>query len=70
MTLTPAYGRDYKSQKDVKSAWEDGKDFVIADLFHPDNGRYINKQDAVSGGIKSVNIRYKKLTQICSIRIS
>lgn len=25
--LTPAYGRDYKSAKDVKAAWAEGKDF-------------------------------------------
>jgi hypothetical protein len=28
LTLTPAYGRDYKSKKAVVQDWEDGKDFI------------------------------------------
>ena len=26
--LTPAYGRTYKSQKEVHEAWHSGKDFI------------------------------------------
>lgn len=62
MTLTPAYGRDYKSKKAVKADWESGKDFTIADMFHPDSGRYVNKADLDPG--ERVMIRYKRLTQI------
>ncbi len=63
MTLTPAYGRDYKSKAEVLKAWDEGKDFVIADMFHPDSGRFCNKQDVQ----ESVNIRYKGLRQVCVI---
>jgi hypothetical protein len=28
-TLTPAYGRDYKTGADAVAAWNDGKDFKI-----------------------------------------
>jgi hypothetical protein len=66
MILTPAYGRDYKSAKEVKADWEANKDFVIADISSPDDGRMINKQDAPKG---TYNIRYKKLTQICVITV-
>lgn len=29
MTVTPAYGRDYKTKGEVLKAWSDGKDFII-----------------------------------------
>lgn len=66
MTLTPAYGRDYTSQKAVKADWDANKDFVIADVFGGQAGRMINKQDAPKG---TYNIRYKKLTQVCVITV-
>ena len=28
-TLTPAYGQDYKSAKEVKTAFEGGQDFIL-----------------------------------------
>lgn len=49
--LTPAYGRDYTSQKAVLADWNAGKDF----LYH---GRPFNLNDALSVGIPTVNIRY------------
>ena len=69
MELTPAYGRDYKSAKEVKEAWEAGKDFVINDITSPNDGSYINKEDASKAGMKSVLIRYKKLTQITNVKV-
>jgi hypothetical protein len=48
MTLVPAYGRDYKTAKEVKEAWEQGKDFEVADMFTT-GGRYCNKQDIGKG---------------------
>lgn len=70
MTLTPAYGRDYKNKKEVQEAWDGNKDFIITDMSSKDNGRYINKSDAIVGGIKSVTIRYKKLTMVTIIKVS
>ncbi len=64
MTLTPAYGRDYKSAKAVKEDWDAEKDFVIADMFHPDYGRYINKQQ-LSG---TAMIRYDKQRKLVSVK--
>lgn len=69
MTLTPAY-RDYNSKKEVLEALNNGKDFIIADFMNKDSGRYCNKQDLISMGLKSVMIRYKKLTQIQSFKLS
>lgn len=66
LQLIPAYGRDYKSAKAVKSAWNEGKDFQIADFFHPDNGRYINLPDSRKGDI--LNIRFNANRDICQIK--
>lgn len=65
MTLTPAYGRDYKSTKEVKAAWEAGQDFVIADMFSGDCGRYVNKPQLPG---QSVTIRYAQLRKVCVVR--
>lgn len=68
-TLVPAYGRDYKTAKEVKAAWEAGKDFRVADFFDPQDGKLANLQSAKEAGWKTVNIRYKKLTQVASIKV-
>ena len=67
ITLTPAYGRDYKNQNDVKSDFNNNKDFIIADFFNQWDGKPANKQDLKSE-YNQVMIRYKKLTQICVIK--
>lgn len=61
LTLTPAYGRDYKSKKAVEADWHAGKDFVINDMSHPDDGRYTNKEDMTRAGSHShVHIRFNQ----------
>lgn len=69
MTVTPAYGRDYKSGKAAKEDWEAGKDFIINDMRDPYDGKPINLEDAKKSGIKSISIRYKKLTQVCIVKV-
>lgn len=63
ITLTPAYGRDYKSKKAVQADWDAGKDFIIADVFHKYDGKPANKQD-LAKEYKEVFIRYNGLRQI------
>jgi hypothetical protein len=61
LTLTPAYGRDYKSKKAVIEAWNAGKDFEIANPGFPS---YINREDADNDpAMYTVSIRYKGLTR-------
>lgn len=74
LTLVPAYGRDYKTAKEVKEAWSSNKDFLICDISAgADDGRYINLADAtdVRCGVEvsAVKIRYKKLTQLVIIKV-
>lgn len=60
LTVTPAYGRDYKSLKAAKEDWQDGKDFV-----ETTSGQYINRAQVVEMKQKmNVMVRYKKLTMI------
>jgi hypothetical protein len=61
-TLTPAYGRDYKSAKELKEDFEANKDFILQP-----SGQYINKEQ-IAPGI-TVNIRYKKNMSVCPIKI-
>ena len=63
-TLTPAYGRDYKSKAAVIEAFDAGKDFIEAA-----SGRYANKASAVEAGVAEVNIRYKALRSVCVVRV-
>lgn len=60
MTIVPAYGRDYKSARAAKDDWTAGKDFLIADMSSPHDGRYVNVKDY--GG--RVTIRYAGLTKV------
>ena len=64
LTLIPAYGRDYKSKKEVLADWNAGKDFRIATA-----SGYINKEDATKGSLREVNIRYKGLRSIAVIKL-
>ena len=66
ITVIPAYGRDYKSVKEVKEAYEAGKDFIIQDMFSGNDGRAVNKEDAVREGVQ-LKVRYAKLTKVVII---
>lgn len=53
--VTPAYGRDYKNQKDAAADWNANLDFR-----ETSTGQYTNKADCQRMG-KKVIIRYGKL---------
>lgn len=60
LTLTPAYGRDYKSKAQIEADWNAGKDFIVTDISSRWDGKPINKEDALRDGIHVVNVRYQK----------
>jgi hypothetical protein len=62
MTLTPAYGRDYKSAKAAKADYAENKDFVVNQFGHPHDGRYANRAD-LDG--QSVTLRFGNLRKVC-----
>lgn len=70
LTLIPAYGRDYKTQKEVISDWKAGKDFIVANLFSPWDGKLCNLQDIKNEGKeKNVMIRFSRLQKLVFIKI-
>jgi hypothetical protein len=69
MTLTPAYGRDYKSMKEVKSDFEAGKDFIIADVMDRYHGKPVNKEQLQAAGVTQVTVRYKNLRAVAFFKV-
>lgn len=67
MNLVPAYGRDYRSKASVEADFRNGKDFRIADISSPDDGRYCSCRDFQKG--TRVTIRYAKLRKVTVITI-
>ena len=64
LTVSPAYGRDYKSKKAVLVDWDDNKDFIIQDMV---KSGMVNKQqinELKEYGYTHIHIRYKQLTQV------
>jgi hypothetical protein len=60
--VAPAYGRDYKNQKEVKADWAAGKDFR-----ETSTGSYTNKQDADRLGLKVV-VRYANRLKVVNVK--
>ncbi len=63
-TLTPAYGRDYKTAKAAKADWNANKDFIINDFFDPYDGKPANKRDMPR---KRVMLRFDNLRKITTV---
>lgn len=67
IVLSPAYGRDYKSAKEVKAALLSGKDFRIESI-GPNAGRYCSLRDFPVGQV--LNIRYRGLRQVLPVTVT
>lgn len=65
MTLTPAYGRDYKSKAAAVADFDANKDFVEAM-----SGQYINKEQVKAAGLKQVMIRYGQLRKVAPVKVT
>lgn len=61
--LTPAYGRDYKSQSAIKRDFNENKDFVLAST-----GQYINKAQIKPG--TTVSLRYSQMRRVVNVKVS
>ena len=66
ISLTPAYGRDYKSKKEIMADIAAGKDFIYNDFSSPYNGKPCSPLQDLSG---IVIVRYAKLTKVITARI-
>jgi len=65
LTLTPAYGRDYRSKAAVLQDLAAGKDFIEAL-----SGKPINLEDLETYGVPGVSVRYQKLTKQTILQVS
>ncbi len=65
LTLTPAYGRDYKTAKDVKADFEAGKDFIVDAYGQP--RQPANKESFAGEHPITLNIRYARLAKIAQV---
>ena len=66
VTLLPAYGRDYKTKEAVVKDWAAGKDFVIACIAHPYDGKPINCDQAALE-TDNFSIRFNNATQLVKV---
>ncbi len=60
-TLTPAYGRDYKSGRDARADFENGKDFILH-VYGAERNGPCGVSDFAPGS--RVTIRYKRQTAV------
>jgi hypothetical protein len=58
--VEPAYGRDYRNQKDLKADWNAGLDFRLV------GGPYINKEDAQRAGLHVI-ARYAQQRKVVGL---
>lgn len=63
LTVTPAYGRDYKSAKAARADWKGGKDFIIAAITHPYDGKPMSIRDVTGEKIMLRFDGLRKITQ-------
>lgn len=68
-TLTPAYGRDYRSKAAVQRDLHEDNDFILHDVFSPWDGRPVNLPQLIEAGYTDVNVRYSKLRKVAVFRI-
>lgn len=68
LILVPAYGRDYRSEADVRADVVAGKDFQISDVGCRWNGSYANLEQLVTD-YDTVTVRYHRLRRVCVIRL-
>uniref|UniRef100_A0A6M3KYX3 Uncharacterized protein n=2 Tax=viral metagenome TaxID=1070528 RepID=A0A6M3KYX3_9ZZZZ len=62
--VSPAYGRDYKSDEEAEKDWRKGKDFVHRTIIGH-SGTYCSTRDFPKG--TKVEIRYDKLQELTLI---
>ena len=67
--LIPAYGRDYKSKKEVEKALKANIDFQISDISSKWDGSYGCLKDFKRGNEKELTVRYGKLRKVLIYRV-
>lgn len=68
--VIPAYGRDYKSKKEIQKDIDENKDFTVSDISNSSYGRYCNKQDLLRDNYTAMRVRYSQLKKVAIFKIS
>lgn len=68
VTVTPAYGADYKKRADAVKAWNEGKDFILQDCTSPWYGKPCSCRNFKEKGTV-INIRYRQLREIAVVKV-
>ena len=67
LTVRNAYGRDFKSKREILEHYNSNKDFQNLGI---NQGAYVNKKDAKRFKVGYLNVRYKNLMNIAVIDVS
>ncbi len=59
LTVSNAYGRDFKSKREILEHYNSNKDFQNLNPFV--SGAYVNKEGAIKHKVSFLNVRYKNL---------
>jgi hypothetical protein len=70
ITLIPNRGRDYPSAARVLEHLKGGRDFIVADMSSPWDGKPCNLPDLKRAGIMVARIRYAMQPKVTLINIS
>ena len=67
LTVSNAYGRDFKSKREILEHYNSNKDFQNLGI---NQGAYVNKKDAKKLKVAFLNVRYKNLRNIAVIDVN
>ena len=68
LTVSNAYGRDFKSKREILEHYNSNKDFQNLNPFV--SGAYVNKEGAIKHKVSFLNVRYKNLQKIAVIDVN
>ena len=68
LTVSNAYGRDFKSKREILEHYNSNKDFQNLNILT--SGAIVNKQDAKRYKVGYLNVRYNNLMKIAVIDVS
>ena len=65
-TLTPAYGRDYKSKAAIQADIDANRDFILNNIMSPWDGKPVSPSDLKG---ETVQVRYAKLHKVAIFKL-
>ena len=68
LTVSNAYGRDFKNKAQILEYYNSNKDFYNLNPFV--SGAYVNKEGAIKHKVSFLNVRYKNLQKVAVINVS